>query len=236
MTPPPPMTIKEVIDAVLRFLEIVITWPVIVLILALIFRNATISLLKSLSERMTKAEIAGTSFEFEAAAGALKTSVVEAMDQYKDQPNELSKSVIEQLEKLQQSISLPPITTQFLKGKRLMWVTELAENFTYEMSLLRQFGARLLLVYSVNEALEKAKDRSIDLIILDTQNYSDMRDDPSVGSAFLTRFDHTYEDMGRVILYGPEPQQINAYHYEPVIGRAEDPARLIKLIYDIYTV
>lgn len=58
------MTTKETVDTLLRFAEIILSWPVMVLALFIIFRRPIAAFLPELSKRLTKAEFGEAKFEF----------------------------------------------------------------------------------------------------------------------------------------------------------------------------
>ncbi|MEW5988237.1 MAG: hypothetical protein AB1791_16535 [Chloroflexota bacterium] len=58
------MTPKEIVDTLLRFAEIILSWPVMVLALFILFRRPIAAFLPELSKRLTKAEFGEAKFEF----------------------------------------------------------------------------------------------------------------------------------------------------------------------------
>ncbi|MFH2045991.1 MAG: hypothetical protein ABIK92_12685 [Pseudomonadota bacterium] len=58
------MAIKDFVDALLRFIEVITSWPIILLIIFIIFRKPIIILFDDLSARLTDAEIGVGKFKF----------------------------------------------------------------------------------------------------------------------------------------------------------------------------
>src|SRR5690348_16821783 len=116
------MSVKEIVAFILQLLEIVTAWPVILLIIVLIFRREIRQSFSKLLGRLKKADIAGNSFEF-AEIKALKESLEEGAEALKDNPNELISFMKKQVEKLPTAnTSSKPLFP--LSGRSILWVDD----------------------------------------------------------------------------------------------------------------
>lgn len=90
------MSAKDVIDSAPRCLEALTAWPVILLVVILLLRREIRNLPPGLAQRLKKADIVGTSFEFsDVAVKALQDSIESGAEELKDNPDQLVSFVKE---------------------------------------------------------------------------------------------------------------------------------------------
>src|SRR6266699_2016420 len=119
------MSAKDIVAFILQLLGFVTAWPIILLIIILIFRHEVRQLLPALAKRLKKADIAGTSFEFtEVAVKALQDSIDAGAEELKGKPDELVSFVKKQVEKLPEATAIAQHTeSRFpLNGYSILWV------------------------------------------------------------------------------------------------------------------
>jgi CheY-like chemotaxis protein len=160
------MTGKDIMDRSLRFLEILISWPVLLLIVVFVVRRQLPVLVSKLADRITKAP---GGFEFAPpAVSALQDTIEAGAEQYKDQPEQLVQFVREQVKKLPELRGATPATDRpALAGRSILWVDNQPMNNTYEANVLKRLGASILFARSNDEAEAHLKQDRFDLVISD---------------------------------------------------------------------
>ena len=152
------MSAKEISAFALQLLGIVTAWPIIFLVIILIFRKPIGEALSKLADRLKKADLpGGTSFEFtDVRVRAFQDSVGVGIEDLRDSPDELVKFVKKQANKLAEtftSASQLPENRLALSGRSILWVDDSPLNIAYEESFCKQLGARIKQAISTEQAL-----------------------------------------------------------------------------------
>lgn len=184
------MSAQEIVASLLQLLGIVTAWPIILLIIILVFRHEVRQLLPALAKRLKKADIAGTSFEFtEVAVKALQDSIDAGAEEFKGRSDELVSFVKKQVEKLPEATATAQLAENRLplNGRSILWVDDNPFNNTYEESFFRQLGAKIKQATSTAQALHYLEPGLYDLIISDVHRDENGRSNPSAGYELLDK-------------------------------------------------
>ena len=229
------MSVKESVAFILQLIGMVTAWPVILLIIILIFRSEVRQFLPTLASRSKKADIAGTSFEFtEVAVKALQDSIESGVEKFKDNPDELASFVRKQVEKLPEASASPkPLARPFpLSGRSILWVDDNPLNNVYEESVFKQLGATIKQATSTGQALHDLVSAPYDLIISDIHRNENGRSNPAAGYELL-------DEIGRqkmpvsFVFYTSSVARVNPEKAKLVNGMADSPSTLQDLVLDI---
>ena len=226
------MSAKEIIDALLRLFEIMVScsWPVVVLLVLLLFRQQFKELLPILSKRLTKAEIAGTKWEFsEVVVSALQDAVEQGAEEYKDEPEKLVEFVREQVGKLPSMQQVGPLDGLKLVGRSILWVDDRPMNNVYEASLLKRLGASIMFARSTEEALEFLERDSYDLVISDVHRIENGRSNPDAGYELLEALLARGKKIP-LIFYTGSVARLDKFRAQGAFGAADHPSQLISLV------
>ena len=227
------MTSKEVIDALLKLVEILTAWPVILLFTIFLFRKQISVFLPELGQRLKKAEIGGSKFEFseiqKAAVSALPEVIEKGLEEYKDKPEQLAGYVREQVKKLPEFQTTEQTTTSpSISGHSILWVDDKPMNNVYEASVLKRLGASILFARSTDEALAFINRDNFDLIISDVHRDENGQSNPNAGYELL-------EELGRTnrkipfIFYTSDVAYLNQHRSQAAFGAADTPSKVTEL-------
>jgi CheY-like chemotaxis protein len=166
------MSGNDAVDALLRLLEIVSAWPVILLLILIFFRRPIGEFIDKYApqflSRVKSVQAGGATVEFaEAASDALQNAVNKGAEEYADNPQEFANFVREQARKLPVVAAAPPADQANLQGRHLLWVDDRPLNNVYERNIMERLGATLALATSTDGALEKVHQGRYDVIISD---------------------------------------------------------------------
>lgn len=226
------MTTNETIEIVLRLLEILTQWPVILLLLAYLFRNDVRNLLPQLAQRLHKVSVGGSTFELsKITADALKDTVESGVKEYRDDPDKLESFVKEQTKKMHSVKDLPTTDKEVLSGCHIIWVDDKPMNNVLESSILNRLGATIITALSTEEALELQSQGSFDLIISDIHRVEDGKENPEAGYELLKELIHRHIRIPLIfytgsIAYIDKKQAINSF------GAADVPGDLLNVIFN----
>ncbi len=227
------MTVKGIVDSVLKLLEISVTcvWPVTLLLLLFVFRRQITGMLPRLEQRLKKAEIAGTKLEFsEVAVDALKEAIETGAEEYKDDPEQLVVFVREQVNKLpKQQLAYPQPGALTLSGHSILWVDDNPINNTYESSILKRLGASIVTARSTEEALALLNIDSYDLIISDIHRMESGRENPAAGYDLLDAVMQREPDS-TLVFYTASVARVNSSRTSAAYGVADNPTQLLNLV------
>jgi CheY-like chemotaxis protein len=229
------MSAKEIVAFILQLLGIVTAWPVILLIVVLIFRRQVRQFLPELAKRLKKADIAGSSFEFtEVAVRALQDSIESGAEKLKDNPEELVSFVRKQVEKLpERSASPKSVARSFsLSGHSILWVDDNPLNNVYEESVFRQLGATVMQATSTEQALHYLVSNTYDLIISDIHRVENGRSNPSAGYELLDEIRRRKIQIP-LVFYTSSVARVSPERSKSADGIADTPTRLQNLVLDI---
>jgi CheY-like chemotaxis protein len=229
------MILKEIVASIIQLLGIVTAWPVILLIILLIFRHEFRQFLPELARRLKKADIAGSSFEFtEVAVKALQDSIEAGFEELKDNPDELASFVRKQVEKLSEANasakSLP--RTLPLSGYSILWVDDNPLNIAYEANVFKELGATIKQVTSSNQALPYLTLNIYDLIISDIHREENGYSNPTAGYDLLEKI---RQQKIRVpfVFYTSNTARVPTEKSKLADGVADDPSELQDLVLHI---
>jgi CheY-like chemotaxis protein len=166
------MSGDDIVDALLRLLEIVTAWPVVLLFVLLIFRRPIGAFIgkyaPELLSRVTSVQAGVATVEFaEATSAALQDAVNKGVDEYGDNPQALINFVHEQTRKFPVVAATPVADQASLQRRHLLWVDDNPMNNIYERKFMERSGATITLAVSTDEALEKIRHGRFDVIISD---------------------------------------------------------------------
>lgn len=229
------MNAKEIIEAILRLVEILTacTWPLTFLLVLFLFRRQIRNLLpelgQQLSKRLTKAEFAGTKLEFsEIAVSALQDAIETGAEEFKDQPAQLVGFVREQVKKLPEIQTATPNTVPALTNYSILWVDDKPMNNVYESSVLKRLGVSIVSARSTQEALAFLERDSYDLIISDVHRVEDGRSNRNAGYELLDALNQLNKDIP-LVFYTGNVARINRNRARLAYGVADMPNELVDL-------
>lgn len=225
------MTTKEIIDSLLKLVELLLSWPVIFLIILLLFRNAISVFLPDLARRISKAEVAGTKFEFSpVAVNALKDAIDQGAEIYKDKPQELVDFVQKQVDKLPTAQSVPQAIPQLsMAGKSILWVDDNPRNNVYEESVLKRLGANIQQAISTDEALSFLHNQRFSLIISDVGRKEGIKNNPNAGYELLEKIS-SLSDKPPLIFYTSNKAYLDQNRIRSAFGVANSANDLLNLV------
>ena len=228
------MTINDIVSTLLELLQIVVSWPVVFVFALLMFRtelrHAIPRILSRLSERVTKATVGGTSFEFgEAQAIALKETIAEGAVNLRDDPESFEAFINKQIQKIVVPHHGAARAHGPLIGKKILWVDDHPENNKYEANLFSELGARIHFARSTKEALQQLDHGAYDLIITDVNRIEDGRDNPVAGFELITETE-TRDPYTPSIIYTSNIARLNPVRSAPASGAADNSRDLTNLV------
>ena len=247
------MTAKEIADVLLKLFEIIAGWPVIVFVMLIVFRRPIgrhlpyliENLLTNLSQRLSKAEIGGNKLEFfPGAITALKEPIEQGSKEYKDKPEEFSKFVSEQLEKVLEFVATPTTTAQShssieamspttaqpnLSGHSILWVDDKPLSNIYELNLLKGLGASMDTARSTDEGLESLRKRNFDLIVSDIHRIENGQNNQNAGYELLEKL-KGIKQKGPLIFYANNVAYLDQSRSQSAYGVADSPRKLMELV------
>jgi CheY-like chemotaxis protein len=229
------MSAKEIVVFILQLLGILTAWPVILLIIILIFRHQVSQFLPDLAKRLKKADIAGSSFEFaEAAVNALKDTVESGLEKFKDNPEELPSFLRKQLEKVPEASAPSKSVAQSpsLSGRSILWVDDNPLNNAYEESFFRQLGATVTQAISTEQALNYLASNKYDLIISDVHRVENGRSNPNAGYELLEEIRRRKIEVP-FVFYTSSVARVSPERARLANGVADRAGKLRNLVIDI---
>jgi CheY-like chemotaxis protein len=221
------MNAKDYIDRLLDLVRIAASWPIVVLIIALVFRGELRLILPELVKRLRKAP---GGFEFGTEELALRNAIEIGAQEFSDRPKEFVDFAKNQVEKLLQGRSMSALVERTsLAGNRVLWVDDKPVNNTYEASLLKSMGAKVDMVRSTKEAMDAVEQTSYDLIISDVRRLEDGNVNAEAGYQLLERL------MARairipVVFYTGTVKTLDRARTKSAFGVAHRSAELMTLV------
>lgn len=228
---------NDIVDALLRLLEILSAWPVILLLILLLFRRQIGQFINEqvpkLLERVKRAEFpGGIVLGFEDGVQVAQDVVNKAVEEYGNNPSEFRTFVVEQTNKLPKIAAFPPSSKPNLQGCRVLWVDDTPTNNTVERNIMERLGATITLATSTDEALNKIGGELYDIIISDMGRREDGRDNQEAGYDLLGRLRKSLKpNMIPFIIYAgwnaPSPDVAQA---RGAFGSTSNPLELLQLV------
>jgi CheY-like chemotaxis protein len=154
------MSVKEIIEAVLRLLETLITWPIVLLFLVLYFRHMIPKLVRRVEKLpggIEFSKVTETAVNLGAAAVANKVAG-------EDEIRQIVRFVVGATE---------TGAIGRLSGKRVLWVDDEPQNNEYSIKALQAQGVEVITSKTTREALEEVNRRNFDVIITDQLRHED---------------------------------------------------------------
>ena len=226
------MTQQAYVDAGLKLLEILVAcaWPGTLLFVLVFFRRELIDLINRLEERLTKAEVIGSKFEFSSVElNALKEAVNRGAEEYKGDPEKLKVFVHEQVDKLPRTERIRPTPVDSTSNTRsILWVDDNPINNSYEASVLKQLGASIVTARSTAEAKALFLQGRFDLVISDIVRVEAGRRNPEAGFELLKDLKHASPGI-RVLFYTSNVARVNRESARDAYGIVDSPTDLINL-------
>lgn len=228
------MTTKEIVDVLLKFIEILTAWPVILFLGIIVFRREIRSFLPEIGKRITKAEIGGSKFEFseiqKAAVSALPEVIEQGAAEYKDKPEQLAGFIREQVKKLPEFQEATPTGIQSnLVGRSILWVDDNPMNNVYESSVLKRLGASIMFARSTDEALAFLSRDKFDLIISDVHRDENGRSDANAGYELLEKIERSNRKLP-FIFYTGNVTYLNKDRARLAYGAADTASNVVNLV------
>ena len=227
------MSTKEMVEFVLRLFEILTAWPIILLLVIVLFRREIRNLMPELAQRLKKASVAGSSFEFSAiAVNALQDAIESGAEEYKDKPDHLVSFVREQVRKLPEVGTVAPSGAVPLSGRSILWVDDKPMNNVYEASILKRLGASIVSARSTEEALAFLNRDSYDLIISDVHRVENGHSNPNAGYDLLDALNRQ-QVRTSLVFYTGSVARINSHRAKAAHGAADVPGDLVNLVMNV---
>jgi CheY-like chemotaxis protein len=178
------MTTQQWVDAALRLIGYLLSWPVVTLLTVVIFRRRIISTLSALSERARSASVGPISVEFnEVAVEALQDTARQAARELGDDPARLADFLGEQVSKLA-NISRGGDEESF-SGDRILWADDNIGHNRFETHYLQRLDLELETATTTEEALRALDAGRFDLVISDMHRVENGVEEPRAGLKLL---------------------------------------------------
>lgn len=182
------MTTQQWVDAVLRLVGYVISWPMVTAVVVIGFRKRIISTLSALSDRARKATVGPISVEFdETAVEALQDTARQAAREFAGNPNGLADFLGEQIMKMGEQTVTPD--GESIAGGRVLWVDDNIRHNLFEMKYLQRLGVDLETATSTDEALRSLARQKFDVLITDMHRVEDGAEKPQAGLELIRQID-----------------------------------------------
>jgi CheY-like chemotaxis protein len=234
------MSANDVVDAVLRLLEIISAWPVILLLTLLLFRRPigefTNKYAPELLSRITSAKVpGGIELGFAEAAEVVSDTLQEVVnkgaEEYQDNPQEFAAFVVEQASKLPM-IAASPGGQPDLQGRHILWVDDKPANNVVERNIMERLGAVITLATSTAEALKKIRQGRYDVIISDLGRIEGARFAKEAGYELLDKLRDRLNITTPFFIYtgSNPPEQIAEAKRRGAFGCTDSPQELLQLV------
>src|SRR5581483_5260057 len=220
------MDAKDILEAVLKFLKIIFSWPVIFLVIFMTFRREIRGVFPELARRLRKAP---GGWEFGAQEKALQDALERGAEKLKDDPAEFIDFAKNQVKKLAQSRESAPIPQGALEGQSILWVDDKPLNNSYEASFFKSLGARIDLALSTNEALDLLSKKQYDLIISDIHRVEHGVSNTKAGYEFLEALKDGEIEVP-LIFYTSVKKTLDRARASGAVGVANRSSDLTKLV------
>lgn len=223
----------EIVEYAFRFLEIMTAWPVIFLFLILFFRKEIRKSLLDLTQRIKKASVGHSSFEFsESKAEALQDSFESSIENLSNEPDKLKIFSKELLRKMKEIGTIYPIDSIILRGRSILWVDDIPSNNCYEANLFKRLGARIQFAISTKKALEFLSQNTYDLIISDINRVENEQNNPNAGYELLDEINRQ-KIQTPLVFYTGNVVRINISRTKSAYGVADIASDLKKLVIEV---
>lgn len=166
------MTLQQWVDAVLRLIGYLTSWPVVTLGAVVILRRRISSTLAALVERTRKASLGPVSVEFDkVAVEALQDTARQAAHELGTDPKRLADFLGEQVAKFSEQSPRP--SGESFTGSRVLWVDDNIQHNLFEMNYLERLGVEVETAATTEQALRSLHANDLHLIITDMHRVED---------------------------------------------------------------
>ena len=216
----------QLVTAVAQLVGVLI-WPAVLVFFLIRFRHGLTDFLGNLGEFSFKTpglEASAKRQQVEAAAALGAAIATRAPAEGGPATATDPRDVVE---------ALPtPRSQRRLQGRRILWVDDRPDNNRFERQALEALGIRIDLSTSTEDALQKTRQRSYDLIISDMGRPPDAR----AGYTLLDRLRSTGDKTPFIIYAGSRaPEHIEEARRRGAIGSTNMPQELIAMATKILT-
>jgi CheY-like chemotaxis protein len=178
------MTTQQWIDAILRLIGYLVSWPIVTLTIVFILRKRILATLTALAERARTASVGPISVEFDqTAVGALQDTAREAAQSFGSDPDRLSDFLGEQIAKMAEQS--PRQDQRPLSGSRVLWADDNIGHNLFEVHYLQRLGTQIETVTTTSEALRALDTGRFDLVISDMHRVEEGVEEPRAGLKLL---------------------------------------------------
>jgi CheY-like chemotaxis protein len=178
------MTTQQWIDASLRLIGYIVSWPAVTLTIVFILRKRILSTLTALAERARTASVGPISVEFDQiAVGALQDTARQAAQSFGSDPDRLGDFLGEQIAKMAEQS--PKQDDRSISGSRILWADDNIGHNLFEMHYLQRLGAQIETAATTEEALGALDRVRFDLVISDMHRVEDGVEEPKAGLKLL---------------------------------------------------
>jgi CheY-like chemotaxis protein len=180
------MTTQQWVDAVLRLIGYIISWPMVTLVTVFALRRRIISTLSALSERTRRASLGPVTVEFDRiAVEALQDAAQQAAQDFGTDPERLADFLGEQISKMSEPTSVRG--KEDFSGSRILWVDDNVQHNLFEMKYVQRLGVSVHAVSTTEEALRALDAERFDLVISDMHRVEDGIEEPRAGLVLLRK-------------------------------------------------
>jgi CheY-like chemotaxis protein len=180
------MTAQQWVDAILRLIGYIISWPMVTVVTVFTLRRRIISALAALSERARRASLGPVTVEFdEIAVEALQDTAQQAARDFGTDPEKLADFLGEQISKIAERTS--PRGEEHFPGSRILWVDDNLRHNLFEVKYVQRLGVLVDTASTTEEALRALEADRFDLIISDMHRVENGVEEPRAGLVLLRK-------------------------------------------------
>lgn len=212
--------VTSLVNAIAQLLGVLI-WPAVLVFFLIRFRAALADFFANLSELSLRAPgLEATAKRQQEAAAALGAAIATRAPTDETQATATDPRDI--------AAALPtPRAQRRLQGSRILWVDDRPNNNRFERQALEAYGIDFDLSTSTEDALEKTRQRSYDLIISDMGRPPDAR----AGYTLLDELRKTGDKTPYVIYAGSRAQEhVQEARRHGAIGSTNSPQELVTIV------
>ena len=162
-------------EAVVALIQALV-WPLVVMAIFLVLRQEVKGFLHRVGQVQLKAggfEAIATAQQAAESASSLAFAVAKGSGQ--GTPEQSPEELASQVREIASIVGKAAASPKKLAGGQVLWVDDRPENNVYERQSLEALGLRFTLSTSTEEALDKARSQSFDVIISDMGRPPDQR-------------------------------------------------------------
>lgn len=165
-----------------------VLWPLIALLLIVLFRPAVSAIVESAKSRKFTIRIGGQELTMEEASADQRKLIADLQNQVSEIRNRLdgqSETEHENLAKTEIQEPIPSSVSKQPKIPSVLWVDDHPKNNSYFIEQLRNSGIQVDLALSTSTAIEKLSNRDYSCIISDMGRLEGSTYNPSAGIDLL---------------------------------------------------